>query len=138
MRPGIIDDLGLFAALEWQANEFSKRTGIICHLQLCKDEPLLDKNISINVFRIFQETLTNITKHANATEVFAELKTEGKNLVMTIRDNGIGFDAEEVKEKKSFGLLGMKERAIAMKGEIKVVSEKGKGTDIQLLLPIIV
>ncbi len=138
LRPGILDDLGLFAALEWQANEFSKRTGVICHLQLCEDEPQLDKNISINVFRIFQETLTNITKHANATEVFAELKTDGENLVMTIRDNGLGFDAEEVKEKKSFGLLGMKERAIAMNGEIKVVSEKGKGTGIQLLLPIIV
>jgi len=137
LRPGILDDLGLFSALDWQGKEFTKRTGITCNMWLCDDEPVLDKNITINIFRIFQEALTNITRHANATEVNAALEIENKTLLLTIRDNGIGFDTEEVKQKKSFGLLGIKERAVAINAAIEITTQKGSGTTIKLTLPII-
>ena len=137
LRPGILDDLGLCAALDWQAKEFTKRTGITCNIQICENEPVLDKNTSINIFRIFQETLTNITRHSSATEVNAALEIENKTFLLTIHDNGIGFDAEEVKQKKSFGMLGIKERALAINAAIEIVTQKGEGTTIKLILPII-
>ncbi|MCW3124939.1 MAG: sensory transduction histidine kinase [Bacteroidetes bacterium] len=136
LRPAILDDLGLFAALDWMTKEFSKRTGILCLLQLEASQPEFEKDVTIAIFRIFQESLTNIAKHSKATTVTATIKMKNENLVMTICDNGIGFNEGEVKPKKSFGLLGMKERAIALNGEIKITSRKGNGTLVQLNLPM--
>jgi PAS domain S-box-containing protein len=138
LRPGILDDLGLLPALEWQCQEFEKRTGIIskCHAGL--DDYNFDKNLSTNIFRICQEALTNVARHSQATEVETFLTREDDFIKVTIKDNGIGFDMEEVKAKRSLGLVGMRERAMLFQAELAINSEKGKGTMIVLKAPILV
>lgn len=137
LRPRIIDDLGLFAALEWQANEFTKRTGISCNLKVDLTEPQFSKSLSIHIFRIYQEALTNVGKHAQAKEVNTELKFINGNMIMSIQDNGNGINEEKMKNERSFGLLGMKERAAMMDGLIGIQSSPGEGTTIELTIPVI-
>ncbi|MDP1784941.1 MAG: sensor histidine kinase, partial [Sulfuricurvum sp.] len=137
LRPKIIDDLGLFAALEWQANEFTKRTGISCNLKVDLTEPQFSKFLSIHIFRIYQEALTNVGKHAQAKEVNTELKFIDGNMIMSIQDDGIGINTEKMKNERSFGLLGMKERAAMINGVIGIRSSAGKGSTIELTIPII-
>jgi signal transduction histidine kinase len=138
LRPGILDDLGLVAALEWQCQEFEKRTGIISKCRAGLDDYNFDKNFSTNIFRICQEALTNVARHAQATEVETFLTEEDGFIKVTIKDNGIGFDMEEVKAKRSLGLVGMRERAMLFKGDLAINSEKGKGTVIVLKAPILI
>lgn len=138
LRPKIIDDLGLFAALEWQANEFTKRMQIPCNLKVEMTEPSLSKFLSIHIFRIYQEALTNVGKHAQAKEVNTELKLINGNMIMSIQDDGNGINTEKMKNERSFGLLGMKERAAMINGVIKIHSSAGKGTTIELTIPIII
>jgi signal transduction histidine kinase len=111
LRPALLDDLGLNAALEWQAQEFSQHWGIPCKLNLPKDDLALDPALNTTLFRIFQETLTNITRHAQATRVSASLKQNKQILVLTIQDNGRGISEGELTNPRSLGLLGLRERA---------------------------
>ena len=136
LRPEILDELGLMAAIEWKAEKFCNRTGIKCKLQIDCDELVLPSDVSINIFRIIQESLINIAKHSESTKVNIHLKVENKNLIILISDNGKGFDSEKIKQKKSFGLIGMKERAEMIGGTIQIVSEQGKGTLVELIVPI--
>lgn len=136
LRPKIIDDLGLFAALEWQALEFTKRTEIPCFLKIDINEPALSKFLSIHIFRIYQEALTNVGKHAQAKEVNTELKFIDGNMIMSIQDDGKGINTEKMKNERSFGLLGMKERAAMINGTIRIQSSAGKGTTLELTIPV--
>jgi len=132
LRPSVLDDLGLFAALEWQMNEFGRRFNVDCQIKIEAEEPALDQHKSIAIFRIFQESLTNIGRHAKATKVRALIRESGGRLELTIRDNGVGFDRSRAGNLKSFGILGMTERAMMMNGALNVDSTPGKGTNIKL------
>lgn len=136
LRPVILDELGLPAALKWQSNEFEKRTGIQCLFTENFNNKEIDKVVAIAFFRIFQEALTNVTRHSCATRVDSSLFLDDKYLQLHVTDNGAGFDPEEVKLKKSLGLVGLKERAIAMNAVLVLDSTKGKGTTITIKLPV--
>ncbi|HLX66948.1 MAG TPA: GAF domain-containing protein [Puia sp.] len=136
LRPSILDDLGLLEALKWLARDFQKRTGIRIELD-CPEESLkVEPAITTGLFRIFQETLTNIARHAEATDVSARLYTEDDRLILTIMDNGKGFDPATAKKKKTLGLLGMKERTLMMKGAYEIDSQPGKGTSLRFSVPL--
>src|SRR5690348_4737028 len=111
LRPGVLDHLGLAAAIEWQANEFQNRTGIKCDVRARVREHLPDQDLSTTFFRIFQETLTNVIRHAGATQVAVDLKEADGRITLEVRDNGRGIARTEIFNSKSMGLLGMRERA---------------------------
>ncbi|HET6255762.1 MAG TPA: GAF domain-containing protein [Puia sp.] len=136
LRPSILDDLGLIEALKWLVRDFQKRTGI--HIQFdCPEESIKpEPAVTTGLFRIFQETLTNITRHAEATAVLARLYMEDDRLILTVTDNGKGFDPAVAKKKKTLGLLGMKERALMMKGVYEIDSQPGKGTSLRFSVPL--
>ena len=135
LRPGILDDLGLVDALDWQSSEFEKRTGIHCTFKTVSSDLTFEKNISTGIFRVYQETLTNVARHAEATEVKTFLEKRDGRIVLQVSDNGIGFDNSEVKTKNTLGLIGMKERAKMFGGKIFIQSAVGKGTEVLLEIP---
>jgi signal transduction histidine kinase len=137
LRPGILDHLGLGAALEWQANEFQARTGIKCDVYAHLGETQLAPDLNTTFFRIFQETLTNVIRHAGATEVTVKLREREGRIVLEIKDNGRGISKEEVNNTKSMGLLGMRERAALLGGNFKISRiPGGKGTKVTVSIPI--
>jgi two-component system, NarL family, sensor histidine kinase UhpB len=136
LRPGVLDHLGLVAALEWQANDFQNRTGIRCEVQSSLSEPLPDQNVSTTFFRIFQETLTNVIRHAGATEVKVDLNESEGRIIMKVSDNGRGISREQITRAGSLGLLGMKERAALLGGTFKIGPVPGKkGTSVTVSIP---
>lgn len=135
LRPRTLDDLGLHAAIESQAEEFETRTGIRCSVSLPQEPLTLDADLSTAVFRIFKESLTNVARHAHATRVDARLKHEDGQLIFQVSDNGVGFDQEAVKTRKSLGLIGMQERALLLDGDFKAEGVPGGGTTVTLTLP---
>ena len=135
LRPGVLDDLGLTAALDWQTHEFRNRTGIDCKFKSDVNTEIVDNSISIGVFRIMQEALTNVARHSNATEVMCTLTGDNKEIRLTIGDNGSGIQQANVR-KNSLGLLGMRERARMMNGMLAIRSEPGKGTNVELIVPL--
>ncbi len=136
LRPGILDHLGLSAALEWQANEFQTRTGIKCDVQAEVGDMPLNPDLNTTFFRIFQETLTNVIRHAGATQVNVQLKERGDEIILEVRDNGRGISREEISNTKSMGLLGMRERAMLLGGEFKIGKiPAGKGTKVTVSIP---
>ncbi len=134
LRPGILDDAGLAAAIEWQANEFTSRTGIPTQVSLPPTALVLDGDRATTIFRIFQECLTNITRHAEAQTVRTLLYTEDEDLVLVVADDGKGFC--ESKVSGSLGVLGMRERAAAWGGSVHVSSSPGKGTTVTIRVPV--
>jgi signal transduction histidine kinase len=136
LRPHLLDDLGLIAAMEWQSEEFSRRTGVSCHVHFPHGEILLDADRSIALFRIFQETLTNIARHAGATEVEAELRVQDSEVLFSVKDNGRGIDKEEINNSRSFGLLGMRERARYFGGGVEITGSRGNGTTVTVRLTL--
>lgn len=135
LRPGILDDLGLIAALEWQSQEFTKRTGIPCAFRTDVKNFLPERNLATNIFRVYQEALTNITRHAYATQVETLFEERDACIWLTIKDNGEGFDWNSVKTKNSLGLVGMKERARIFQGEIIIKPNNPQGTVVILKVP---
>ncbi|HKB57946.1 MAG TPA: histidine kinase [Lacunisphaera sp.] len=136
LRPGILDDLGLVAALEWQANEFQGRTGIECDVaSTLRDDTPLDADLNTAFFRIFQETLTNIMRHASATRVVVRSSEEQGSVLLVVKDNGRGITAAEIHDTRSIGLVGMGERAALLGGEVSFQSEPGKGTVVTVKIP---
>jgi PAS domain S-box-containing protein len=135
LRPGILDDLGLVAAVEWAAEEFEARTGIKCRLNFPDDDIVIDPERTTAIFRIFQETLTNITRHAEATQVDVKLGTEDGRIVLEVRDNGRGIGQEQLSTGKSLGILGMRERALLLGGELTISGSPRKGTIVRVLIP---
>ena len=136
LRPGTLDDLGLLAAIEWQAQEFESRSGVKCHLALPQAEIALDSDRSTAIFRIFQETLTNVARHANATRVNVRLVGDAESLTLEVTDNGKGIDETRASAHNSLGLLGMRERALLLGGEFNVAGVSGQGTTVTLRVPL--
>lgn len=134
LRPSILDDLGLAAAIEWQANEFSSRTGIACRVSLPSVALNLTGDHATAFFRIFQECLTNVSRHAHAQAVDVSLYEQGDDLVLAVRDDGQGFS--DVAHASSLGILGMRERAQVCGGELLIDSSAGKGTTVTLRIPM--
>ena len=136
LRPGILDSLGLVAAIEWQANEFQTRSGIPCSVAPEVDDSRFAHDFTTVFFRIFQETLTNIIRHAQATRVDVQLREEAGQLVLTVQDNGRGISEEEQASTRSLGLVGMRERAMLIGGEVTLQGAPGKGTAVKLRAPL--
>lgn len=136
LRPGMLDDLGLTAVVEWQAEEFQNRTGIRCSVTIRPELITNDGELSIAIFRIFQETLTNIARHAEATGVSINLTRERDNVVLTVADNGRGITEEQINNSHSFGLLGIRERAMSWGGEVKISGTRGRGTTVMVIIPV--
>jgi len=136
LRPGVLDDLGLMAAIEWQAQEFHERTRIKCELTTEGEDINLDRDLATVVFRILQEALTNIARHANATRVEVSLKKGDGQLVLQVRDNGKGITKKQIAHPKSFGLIGMRERVRSWNGSVKLDGISGKGTIVAVSIPL--
>jgi PAS domain S-box-containing protein len=134
LRPGILD-LGLAAAVEWQAQEFQDRTGIQCQLRLLAQE-VVAPNVSTALFRILQETFTNVARHAGATRAEVVLQRERDRLVLAIRDDGRGFDQADPSLSGSLGLVGMRERAAMLGGGVSISSAPGRGTSVIAWIPL--
>jgi PAS domain S-box-containing protein len=132
LRPPILDDLGLSAAVEWQAEEFQTRTGIVCYCDCPLDKPNLNQAQATAVFRILQEALTNVLRHAEATRVDIKLTEEPGRFLMTIADNGRGITEAEKSVDGSFGLLGMRERAELIGGSVEIEGIEGSRTTITI------
>jgi len=136
LRPGILDDLGLMAAIEWQARQFESRSGIICNVDLLVDDLHLNREQSTAVFRILQEALTNILRHTRAINVNIVVEVVEGELVLEVRDNGRGITEEEIAGSQSLGLIGMRERAHLLGGEIEITGTAGRGTVLTLRVPL--
>lgn len=132
LRPSVLDDFGLVAALEWQAREFEKRTEIPCLFQTNIENIDLDSETATAIFRIFQETLTNIIKHAKASSVKVNFQARENQISLRVEDDGVSFDPNQAKAKKSLGILGMRERARTIGGELEISNDSGRGTIIEL------
>ncbi len=135
LRPGLLDDLGLQAAIEWQAKEFGDRTGITCQVTFNSDTSNLDQERSTAIFRIFQETLTNVARHAEATEIKASLEKTPDMLIMKVQDNGTGIREENILNPHSFGIIGMQERTLLLGGDINLKGVQNKGTTVTVSIP---
>jgi len=135
LRPGLLDDLGLVPAVEWLGQEFESQTNIPCRIQLHCEMVNIDPDCSTAIFRISQEALTNVSRHAKATRVEINLKEENEALVLKITDNGKGIEPEEVFAPSSLGLMGMRERVRPFGGELKISSTPTKGTTLMVTLP---
>jgi signal transduction histidine kinase len=136
LRPSLLDDLGLPATIEWEAEEFQKRTGIKCEISIDPETPALDKARSTVIFRIFEEILTNIIRHARATKVKVSLRKKNGMLELNVRDNGKGITRKQLTDPKSFGLIGIRERAKSLGGEDKIRGVPGKGTTVTIRIPL--
>jgi signal transduction histidine kinase len=135
LRPGILDDLGLIAAIEWQVEECGKRTGLICTVLLPADDIDLGRDRALALFRIVQEALTNVVRHAQATRVEVTLRLDGGTLALEIRDNGRGFIPESRSGAKALGMLNMRERAAGFQGTVAISSAPGQGTSVLVRMP---
>jgi signal transduction histidine kinase len=135
LRPGALD-MGLVSAAEWLLAGFEERTGIAYRLNAPREELVLDNERATAAFRILQEALTNITRYAHASEVEVTIERVENNLAMVVRDDGVGFDTLEVRGRKTFGLLGIRERALMFGGDSKIDSKPGGGTILRILIPL--
>jgi PAS domain S-box-containing protein len=136
LRPGVLDDLGLPAAIEWQAREFQNRTSIECALEIELGESRVDPERSVALFRMFQEILTNVTRHARASRVDVRLDRTDTKIVLEVRDNGRGIKEAEKIGTKSLGLVGLRERALILGGEVEIKGREGKGTTVRVTVPL--
>jgi signal transduction histidine kinase len=132
----MLDDLGITAAIEWQAEELQKRTGVKCELMLGSEDITLDQARSTAIFHIFQEALTNVARHAKATSVKASLKEKDGNLVLQVIDDGVGITEEQISDPKSLGLIEMRERVYPFGGMVKISGIPGKGTAVTASIPL--
>jgi signal transduction histidine kinase len=136
VRPSLLDDLGLKDAVQSFLSDYEHRTGVAVHADLKFERGDIPAGVSENVYRILQESLTNVSKHAHATEVAVNLHASADRVMLTVRDNGAGFAIAKV-DGKRLGLLGMRERAELLNGVFTVQSEPGKGTELFVELPLV-
>jgi PAS domain S-box-containing protein len=137
LRPGVLDDLGLAAAIEWQASEFASRNGVLCKVSVPPVDLHLDGDRATATFRIFQECLTNVIRHAQAKSVRVDLCQEEESILLVVADDGIGFHESGFSNALgSLGLLGMKERAQFCGGDVQISSSPGKGTTVTVRVPV--
>lgn len=136
LRPMMLDTLGLGEAIEWQAKEFQKNTGIICNTSILLENDQFHRDVSTAMFRIFQETLTNVIRHSEADQVDVLLEERKDRLVLVVRDNGKGISRDQLKHADSLGIMGIRERAYALGGRAKIFGTPGKGTTIIAHIPV--
>jgi PAS domain S-box-containing protein len=136
LRPGILDDFGLIAAIEWQLQEFEQRSGLECHFATDVAELDMDPDSATAVFRVFQETLTNVARHAQASRVEVRLSVDADDLTLEVSDNGRGISENELFGSRSLGLLGMRERVHLLVGELEIRGQPGVGTVVRVRLPL--
>jgi PAS domain S-box-containing protein len=139
LRPSILDHQGLWAAMEWYAQEFLEATGLRGKLEfeIAPDAPVPDVSLAIGCYRIFQEVLSNIARHANATAVQVHVRANSSTLNIAVRDNGRGATLEQLRHPKSHGVLGMSERARHFRGKLEIGPAHGGGTRVRVVLPLI-
>jgi len=137
LRPPALD-LGLQAAIEWQLRDFRRRSGLACDLAAAGGEfdAALDEGRALALFRILQESLSNVARHAGASRVEIELRRDGGGLCMTVRDDGVGMDPATARKPDSFGLLGIRERVGYLQGELTIDSAPGRGTALTVSIPL--
>jgi two-component system, NarL family, sensor histidine kinase UhpB len=135
LRPGILDDLGLSAALRWQAAEFRKHTNVRVNVETPPSDQGIGRDAALTLFRIFQETLTNVARHAKATEVAVSLAASDAAFVLQIRDNGVGLSTDDLRKPTSHGIRGMRERAQQLGGDVSVSGTPGTGTTVVISVP---
>lgn len=136
LRPLMLDDLGLTAAADWLAHNFTNRTGVPCELVIGGGDLDLADPHATAVFRVLQESLTNVAKHADATQVEATLERTDDEVILTVRDNGRGFATDAPRKHGSFGLTGLRERAYLLGGDVKLESAPGQGTTVEMRIPV--
>lgn len=136
LRPEVLDEIGLSAAIEWQAREFQRRTGIRCLVDMTPGFHDPDQDRSTALFRIFQELLTNVARHAHATRVSVQLVETDHSLSLAVEDNGRGIQEQEFESPRSLGFLGLRERVLAFGGSIEVKGQEGKGTTVSVSIPL--
>lgn len=136
LRPSLLDDLGLPAAIEWQVGDFQKHSGIRCQAHIDCGNSVIDKEQATAIFRIFQETLTNIVRHAKATFCKVNLMVNEKELCLEVTDNGIGITQWQIDDTRSFGMIGMRERAHLWGGTVHVRNVEPSGTMVRVLIPL--
>lgn len=137
LRPVLLDDLGLAAAIEWHLMEFGKRSGIKTEFFTLESAIEIPRAIATGLFRIYQESITNIARHSEATEVMVELFVEDKVVTMAISDNGKGFDVTNIGRKKTLGVLGMQERTVMMGGTFRIKRNPAKGMKVEVHVPVL-
>jgi PAS domain S-box-containing protein len=135
LRPALLDDLGLSAAIEWQGEEFTRRSGIACDIESTPAEIRLPDELSVAIFRVFQETLTNIARHAHASEVNVRLRLTRGEFQMRVCDDGVGMEATGERKANSFGLLGVRERVRGFGGEVLLSTGSEGGTCLEVVIP---
>jgi PAS domain S-box-containing protein len=135
LRPAALD-LGILAGLEWLVEEFQKRNGIRCTVSVAGSDIALGEDRSIVLFRIVQESLTNVSRHASARNVEILLDHDAERIRLDVQDDGVGFDVDAARRKKTFGLLGIRERVIMLRGELTIASAPGRGTRVSVSMPI--
>lgn len=138
LRPVLLDDLGLIPAMEWKLQEFQKRTQIKCSLSVGCEDVRINYDRSLCLFRVFQEALTNIARHSQASRVRVSLKSNPQSnfLRLRINDNGKGITKKNINSSKSYGLIGMRERLHALNGKLEIIGKPGKGTIVLAILPL--
>jgi two-component system sensor histidine kinase UhpB len=136
LRPGMLDDLGLEEVLEWELQEFQKRTAITTEFTCVPAGMSVDLERSTAIFRIFQEALTNIARHAQASRVAVHLEENDGTLIFQVRDNGRGIAAQEMAHRDSLGLLGIRERVRLLEGQVEIDCPPGAGTVVHVTIPL--
>jgi signal transduction histidine kinase len=137
LRPEILDEAeGLATAIGWQAKDFQARTGIRCKINLPSEIPALDQERTTAAFRIFQEMLTNVARHAQATRVDIAMTIDSQSLMLEVQDNGKGIGDAAMRGPKSLGLLGMRERAALLGGDFRITGAPGEGTKVTVSIPL--
>lgn len=136
LRPTMLDDLGMVPAVEWLVENFSQRTGVPCDLTIGDPDLTLDGARSSAVYRIVQESLTNIAKHAEASAADVAIRRDGPDLVVRVHDDGVGFATVDPRKPMSFGLVGLRERAAMLGGQVNIASAIGEGTTVEVRLPL--
>jgi signal transduction histidine kinase len=135
LRPEVLDRLGLAAAIEWETGEFQRRSGVRCHVTLPEQSAVLDQDRSTALFRILQELLTNVVRHANATRIDVVLRADPAEISLAVEDNGRGIDGEAAHSPKSLGLVGVRERVLPFGGRVEIQGTRGKGTIVRVSVP---
>jgi signal transduction histidine kinase len=135
LRPAILDHVGLHAAMQWQLKQFQSRAGIAVHFVESEDPPGLSRPCKIVLFRVLQEALTNVLRHAHASEVYVRLALEQAGVTLTIEDNGAGFDPQRV-SGRSLGILGMRERLRSVGGQLDLSNMPARGARVVALVPV--
>jgi signal transduction histidine kinase len=136
LRPVVLEDAGLAGAIRWQTRQFQARTGVRCKLDLPAEQFSMDPDRSTAVFRIFQEAMTNVARHARATNVDIRLRVEAGQLLLSVRDNGLGIPPAALRSPQALGLLGVRERALLLGGRVGINGAAGKGTRVRLSIPL--